>query len=113
MPRSYAPYPEKHKRPKGFGSLCPKMAPDDVEALAGQAIAVDGVGQNKLWIARGQWCFCLHPSAAAGDDTWHGFPVVGGDVDERVLDALEEGGFLTKRERRALAKQRVLPEQGP
>lgn len=86
MPRQYPPYPQKRKHPKGFGSLCPSdMAAHVPQALLDKAIAVDGVGVHKLWVASGDWCFCAHPSTHAGPDAWHGFPVIGGEVDERVL----------------------------
>lgn len=108
MQRTYTPYPEKHKEPKGFGSLCPSDMPSDVPAkLLDQAIVVEGLGEGKLWAASGEWCFCAH-SSRPGE--WHGFPVIGGEVDERVLDALEERGQISARQRRRLRRQRTLPE---
>lgn len=111
LPRTYVPYKEKHKWPKGFGSLCPRM-PDDVpRELLMRAVPVPGVGANKLWVASGRWCFCAHPSS--GDDVWHGFPVIGGDVDERVWSALEAAALISPAEIRTLRKQRALPEMWP
>ena len=113
MPRVYVPYPEKHKRPKGYGSLCPNMPDQEPAALLQRAISVPQVVRDKLWVASGRWCFCGHPSPHAGPDAWHGFPQMGGDVDELVLAALEANGLITARERRRLRTQRELPESWP
>ncbi len=105
MPRKYVPYPEKHKWPKGYGSLCPRDMPlEEAQALLDAAIAVPEVGAGKLWAAAGEWCFCAHRSPHAGEDAWHGFPVLGGDVDERVLHALHDAGLITGRQRRHLRR---------
>lgn len=114
MPRAYEPHKEKHKWPKGFGSLCPVDMSQAVPAtLLAVAIQVPGVGANKLWVASGRWCFCAHPSPNAGPDAWHGFPVIGGDVDERVWTALRNAGLVTDHEVRRLRRQRELPESWP
>lgn len=113
MLRIYVPYAEKHKWPKGFGSLCPKMPVDIPSELLVKAIVVPGVGANKLWMACGHWCFCAHPSPHEGPDAWHGFPVIGGDVDERVLNALHRQGHITRRDLGRLRTQRQLPEEWP
>lgn len=114
MPRAYVPYKEKHKWPKGFGSLCPAaMSEVEPAQLLEQAIAVPGVGANKLWVASGEWCFCAHPSPHAGPSAWHGFPVVGGDVDERVWTALRDAKLVTDHEIRRLRRQRELPSSWP
>jgi len=114
MPRSYESYPEKHKYPKGFGSLCPRNMPISVPTeLLQAAVSVEGVGANKLWVASGRWCFCAHPSPGAGEDAWHGFPVVGGDVDERVWTALVTQSVLTRQQAKRLRKQRELPSVWP
>jgi len=112
MSRLYVPN-SKHKWPKGFGSLCPNMTDEEPSSLLERAVAVPGVGANKLWVAKGRWCFCCHPSPHEGPDAWHGFPVIGGDVDERVLAALQDDGIISRRERKALRTQRQLPEEWP
>jgi hypothetical protein len=113
MPRTYVPH-TKHKWPKGYGSLCPAMPEAEPGTLLDKAIAVPGVGEDsKLWFAIGRWCFCAHRSPHAGPDAWHGFPVIGGDVDERVLRALRDQEYITRREMRQLRAQRELPEEWP
>lgn len=79
------------------------------QALLEDAISVSSVSSGKLWSSSGDWCFCAHPSAHEGDDAWHGFPVIGGEVDERVLAALESQGLISARQRRQLRRQRELP----
>ncbi len=82
-------------------------------ATPGEGHPCPGVGANKLWIAEGRWCFCAHPSPAEGPDAWHGFPVIGGDVDERVWRSLLEAELVTRREVNRLRGQRALPEEWP
>lgn len=114
MPRRYVPYPEKHKWPKGFDSLCPREIPiDECQRLLERALSVAGVGTNKLWIAEGRWCFCAHPSTGEGENAWHGFPVIGGEVDERVWTALKAAGLLERGQVNRLRRQRELPEVWP
>jgi hypothetical protein len=113
MPRSYVPWPEKHKWPKGYGSLCPRMPDGEPAGLLARAISLPEVAANALWVASGRWCFCAHRSPHAGPDAWHGFPVIGGEVDERVISALLERGVVTAREARRLRQQRSLPEAWP
>ena len=111
MSRVYVPYPQKHKVPKGFGTLCPARMPAHLpQELLQLAVEVEGVGANKLWAASGSWCFCAHRSVHAGEEAWHGFPVIGGEVDERVLSKLEEVGMISAREKRRLRRQRRLPD---
>lgn len=113
MQRKYVPYTEKHKYPKGFGTLCPKMTAENAQQLLDRAVPVPDEGANKLWAASGDWCFCAHPSPGAGADAWHGFPVIGGDAPERVLRACEAAGMITPRELRRLRAQRSLPGKWP
>ncbi len=113
MSRSYVPHEQKHKWPQGFGALCPRMPTTASGELLAKAISVPGCGTNKLWVAQGRWCFCAHPSPHAGAEAWHGFPVIGGTVDERVLQALCEAGHISKPEVRQLRKQKELPKEWP
>lgn len=111
--RKYVPHEQKHKWPQGFGTLCPRMPAAEPGQLLEKAISVPECGANKLWVAQGRWCFCAHPSQYAGTDAWHGFPVIGGNVDERVLAALHKAGHISKQELRQLRKQRELPKEWP
>lgn len=107
--RVYLPY-EKHKEPKGWGSLCPHPFPGDVAAdLLSRAVQV---AEGKLWSATGRWCFCAHPTRLELN-TWHGFPVIGGEVPHTVLKLLVASGAISEAERRRLSKQRELPAEWP
>lgn len=107
MNRKYEPYTEKHKRPKGFGSLCPsRMTTDEAQGLLEKAIVVDG---EKLWVSAKGWCFCAHATRPE-KGIWHGFPVLGCDVPEAVLRTLQAENIISKHEMRRLRKQRRFPE---
>lgn len=110
--RRYVPYEEKHKRPKGFGSLCPSEIPlGVVQELLENAIEVPEEGKS-LWNARGRWCFRANPTRSEAG-VWHGFPMIGGEVPDRVLSSLFEAGMINRQELRRLRKQRSLPEVWP
>lgn len=55
--RMYVPYKEKHKWPKGFGSLCPSMPPHEPDELLKKAIVVPGGGRQQ--IVDGKWSVVL------------------------------------------------------
>jgi len=110
---AYVPHEAKHKWPKGFGSLCPKMPLADAQDLLERAIAVPEVRANALWLAVGRWCFCAYPSPHAGLDAWHGFPVIGREVNERVFRALRDHGLIIKTEINRLRAQTELPDTWP
>lgn len=76
------------------------------------AVPVEGAGRNKRWAAAGSWVFCAHPTRLE-TGIWHGFPVIGSEVPERVLVALEASGQIDRRDRRRLAGQRALPPAWP
>ena len=79
--------------------------------LLDRAIQVPDADQA-LWAAQGQWCFTAKPTRV-DDQVWHGYPVIGCEVDPRVLEALVQAGQLTPQQRRRLEKQRELPESWP
>jgi len=113
MPRTYEPCEQKHKWPKGFGTLCPiGMTAEETQRLLDQAVSVPGQSTRKLWAATGRWCFCAHPTREE-EGVWHGFPVPGRKAGERVLAALEAAGLLSHEQRRALRNQRTLPPEWP
>ena len=109
--RRYEPHAGKHKWPIGFGSLCPHPFPMEVaQDLLDRAIADD----RRLWAASGRWCFCAHLTRTDGEEeVWHGFPVIGAEVPDRVLRELRSAGFVDAREARRLRGQRALPEAWP
>lgn len=68
---------------------------------------------RKRWMIAWPWVFCAHPHPSEGPDAWHGFPVIGAEVDERVLAEFARAGVITSAERRKLRGQRTLPERWP
>jgi len=82
-------------------------------AFLAQAVAVPQAGLNKLWFAQGRWCFCAIRTGDRADDVWHGFPVIGGEVDEAVWRAMRDAGRLTSGQIGRLRRQRRLPERWP
>ena len=113
MKRAYVPNP-KHKHPKGFGSLCPpQMSVAVRQTLIDKAIPVKGFSEGKLWAAQGDWVFCAHCSETETSQAWHGFPVIGCEVDERVLSALVQAQHIDLHQKRRLRAQRSLPAEWP
>ncbi len=60
--RSYEPS-EKHKRPLGFGSLCPdEMSAEEAQELLDRAVSMDDLQGNALLAAKGEWLFIARPT---------------------------------------------------
>ena len=79
---------KKHKRPKGWASLCPKELHPDATPEQGAEDAYDGPNAQELldtsvccagvrWNVQGEWCFRAfpHDEEPNGDTLWHGHPV--------------------------------------
>lgn len=110
--RTYEPWPEKHKWPQGFGSLCPRsLRTEDAQALLEQAVEAPGEGEA-LYAVSGQWVFVARPTRRE-EGIWHGYPVPGAEAGEQVLVRLEREGLITRHERRRLRKQKNLPPEWP
>jgi len=65
---------KKHKRPKGWGSLCPDDMNDATpQELLETSVAVDGARYN----IDGDYCYraFTHGADAEGKDLWHGHPI--------------------------------------
>lgn len=106
----------KHKRPKGFGEVCPTgLMTHDAQGMLAHAISVPEVREKAVWAADGQWLFMAYPAHPHTPERpdWHGFPVVGAKVDPRVLKALMDAGLIDLRQFRTLARQKQLPMEWP
>lgn len=116
--RLYKPS-SKHKRPKGFGTLCPTgLDLDRAQALLTDALAITDVPEapsKGLWAVDGLWCFCALPEEPNSplNRAWHGYPWIGSDVPYEVLLALKSEGLIDRRQLKRLRKQRSLPDQWP
>jgi hypothetical protein len=111
VPRTYQPWVEKHKPPMGFGSWCPKMPEGRAQALLDEAIAdpdPQAMG-GKLYAVDGDWCFVAQPTQVERE-IYHGYPVPGAEVPERVLFALERVNRITRGQRNRLRRQAALPD---
>lgn len=110
--RTYKPWEEKHKPPRGFGSWCPTMPEGRAQALLDQAIPDPDPesGSAKLYAVSGDWCFVAQVTRSETNE-YHGYPVPGAEMPERVLRALHELGRLSPRDRSRLRRQRNLPER--
>lgn len=110
MPKTYVPWKEKHKRPSGFGSWCPDMPEGRAQDLLEAAIPDPDPASNstKLYAVDGEWCFVANPTRIE-KGIYHGHPVTGSEVPERVLRKLEELGRITRAQRSRLRRQSTLP----
>lgn len=109
--RTYRPWIEKHKPPHGYGSWCPEMPDGRAQALLAQAIPDPDPGSSstKLYAVDREWCFIAQPTRLEIGE-YHGYPVPGSEVPDRVLRELESVGRITRAERTRLRRQTKLPE---
>jgi hypothetical protein len=111
MPATYVPWKEKHKPPRGFGTWCPAMPEGRAQQLLEQAIGDPDPQSNstKRYAVDGDWCFVANPTRVE-QEIYHGYPVTGSEMPDRVLKKLEELGRITAAQRARLRKQSVLPD---
>ena len=105
----YEPWVEKHKAPMGFGSLCPEVSKDRAQELLHVAVLDPKGTSNALYAIDGEWCFVARPTRVE-EGVFHGYPVPGCEVPNRVLRQLEDDGRITRAERIRLRSQRALPD---
>ncbi len=63
----------KHKRPGGWGSICPSMTQEEAQELLNTSVEAGGARYN----IDGNYCyqsFC-HVADGSGETFWHGFPI--------------------------------------
>ncbi len=106
----YVPHKEKHKEPKGYGSLCQKsVSTEHAQELLARAVPhPDRPATRALFAACGEAVFVARPTRFEAGE-WHGYPELGSRIDPAVLDALETAGHLDARRRRRVERQRELP----
>lgn len=64
---------------------------------------------TKLYAVVRGWCFVAQPTDLS-NGVYHGYPVPGCEMPERVLKALERAGSITRADRARLRKQPSVPE---
>jgi hypothetical protein len=94
----------------GFGTTCPDLPEGQAQTFLEQA--VPGPEGNALFWVVGDWCFAAHATDPQAG-VYHGFPVLGSELDERVLRSLEERGVITRGQRNRLRRQREYPRRDP
>jgi hypothetical protein len=67
-------------------------------------------GSSKLYAVSGDWCFVAQVTRSEPNE-YHGYPVPGGEVPERVLRKLQDLGRISARDRSRLRRQKSLPER--
>jgi hypothetical protein len=85
------------------------MAADESQELLQNALQLPDE-PTVLWAISGEWCFAARPTRPELN-VWHGYPVVGSEVPERVLRAMATHGRITRHQLRRLRKQRTLPHR--
>lgn len=108
----YEPNEKKHKWPKGFGSLCPLGLAQEVAQNLLQRSVIVGDNPRVRYAASGRWCFVARATRFEAG-VWHGYPVVGSEVGEEVLRALQDAGCIDYQQRNRFRKQRMLPQEWP
>lgn len=101
---------EKHKRPAGFGTWCPPMPEGRAQQLLANAIPdpEEATGSAKLYAVDGEWCFVAQPTQL-DEEIYHGYPVPGSEVPERVLRQFKKAGRITVGQLNRLRRQVALP----
>lgn len=113
---TYEPNP-KHKFPKGYGTLCQRsVGLEHAQELLDRSVADDPDGRG---LVRRRYSVCgpaafeaklHHGSDDAPESCWHGYPILGSDVPQNVIDRWVEAGDLDRVAARRLRRQRTLPE---
>jgi hypothetical protein len=105
--RTYEPH-EKHKWPKGYGSLCQRcISLEHAEELLQSAVAESTDREpKKLYAVCGEAVFV----ARSHGQGWHGYPVAGSEVPPSVIRDFQEQGLIDGRVAKRLYRQRQIPE---
>ena len=114
MALTYVPWKEKHKAPHGFGTWCPQLPDGKAQLLLEGAVAdpAPESRSHKLYAIDGDWCFVAQPTRIE-EGEYHGYPVPGAEVPERILKLLQKAGLISPATRRALRRQTNLPTGSP
>lgn len=84
---------KKHKRPKGWGSLCPEhVSIQQAQALLDSGVEVEGAIYN----VDGEFCyraFC-HQKTREGTTLWHGHPIAWARLPVQAKQGLVSVGRL-------------------
>ena len=89
----------KHKRPEGWGSLCPPhITTEQAQNLLETGVTVG----RQVYNVDGEWAFCAQNHVA---DRWHGYPIPWSRLPSEAVEALLERGQLDRKTyRKAIRK---------
>lgn len=91
MPREKREYNtegyRKHKRPDGWGSLCPDDLDDDPQLLLETGVRID----DDIYNVSGIYALCAHTHSPG---RWHGHPIPWSRLPKEAKDKLIEYGHL-------------------
>lgn len=94
----------KHKRPGGWGALCPiELDSTAAQELLQSAAEADGA----LWNVKAEMCFRAfrHETTSSGDEHWHGHPIPWTKLPKPAVSQLVDKGLLTMKEYRKAIRQ--------
>lgn len=108
--RKYVPNPEKHKQPKGYGSLCQKcITIRHAQELLDKAVADYRPTKRILYSVCGEAVFVARPTRIEVEE-WHGYPEIGSKIDPKILDLFVQHGLIDDVAKGRIENQTVLPE---
>jgi hypothetical protein len=89
----------KHKRPEGWGSLCPDDLPEAPQALLDSGVLVEG----QIYNISGAYAVCAQEHRP---NTWHGYPIPWSRLPrEARLGLIRNGRLDDTTYRKALRKR--------
>ena len=101
----------KHKRPDGWGTLCPLMTQDEAQQLLEDSVQAGRARYN----VSGEYCFksFSHATTNEGETLWHGFPIKWSDLPTEAKNQLIAKGRLTNKQYRKAVKRPLELELSP
>jgi hypothetical protein len=84
---------KKHKRPGGWGSICPPMTQEQAQELLDKSVET---GKSRYNVS-GEYCFQSNGdnTDSNGEPVWHGFPIPWSRIPPEAKNKLISIGSLT------------------
>ena len=84
---------KKHKRPGGWGSICPPMTQEQAQELLDKSVEA---GKSRYNVS-GEYCFQSNGdnTDSNGEQVWHGFPIPWSRLPTEAKNKLISIGALT------------------
>jgi len=86
---------KKHKRPGGWGSICPPMTQEQAQELLDKSVEA---GKSRYNVS-GEYCFQSNSDNTDknGEPVWHGFPIPWSRLPPEAKNKLISIGALTNK----------------